>query len=243
MTQWPDPKPRGFTSFGAEVKIGEDVATKGDEGMNALRGTVLTWTLLTTTFFWTSTMRMALKPEISQWRIFGFGGQGAAGDFWLPPLLAGLALFTFYLEGRGRLRTLYHALLLAWHLALTAACLYGVLQTDARISFGTWGISLALEWLLAPFALFLALAAWLVASERRRRTIVPRYGWSEINARMLVLAAALAPVAFVLFRVGAGFDAWVKAAVALTILQWIVLVEALGRPGPRREQAGKPAPR
>lgn len=208
--------------------------------VNALRGAVLTWTLLTTTFFWTSTMRMLFKPEISQWRIFGIGGQGASGDFWVPPLIAGLALFAFYLEGRGRLRPLYHALLLAWHLALTTACVLGVLQTDARISFGTWGISLALEWLLAPFVLFLALAAWLVARECRRRATVPQFGWFEVSGRMLALAAVLAPIAFVLFRTGEGFDPWVKAAVAVTIVQWIVLVEALGRPGSSSARADDP---
>jgi hypothetical protein len=201
--------------------------------MNHLRSTVLTWTLLTTTFFWTTSMRMVFKPEISQWRIFGVGGQGASGDFWVPPLVAALALFAFYLEGRGRLRPLYHALLLAWHLALTAVCVYGVLNTDARISFGTWGISLALEWLVAPFALFLVLAAWLVALEVRARGAVPDFSWAAVNGRLLALAAALAPLAFVLFLAGEGFDGWVKAAVAVTILQWILLVEAVGRPRQR----------
>ena len=36
-----------------------------------LRGIVLLWTVLITTFFWTSTMRLLLKPEISSWRIMG----------------------------------------------------------------------------------------------------------------------------------------------------------------------------
>lgn len=197
---------------------------------DALRSLVLTWTVLTTTFFWTTSMRMALKPEISQWRIFGVGGEGGAGDAWLPPAIALLALFTFYLEGRGRLRGLYHALLLAWHSALAAACVYGVLASDAVISFGTWGLSLSLKWLLAPFVLFAALAALLVVRERRDPARIPVFGWKQVDRRVLLAAVALWPVAALLFARGVGFDAWVKAAVAVTILQWILLAEALGRP-------------
>ncbi len=52
--------------------------------MTLLRNTVLLRPVVTTTFFWTTTMRMVLKPEISQWQIFGVGGRGMEGEFWLP---------------------------------------------------------------------------------------------------------------------------------------------------------------
>lgn len=75
---------------------------------NRLRSIVLTWTIITTTFFWTSSMRMIFKPEISSWRIFNLGGEGSVGDYWFPPLVVIFALFLFYLEGRGRHRSVYH---------------------------------------------------------------------------------------------------------------------------------------
>ncbi|KQC06888.1 MAG: hypothetical protein APR54_06650 [Candidatus Cloacimonas sp. SDB] len=54
---------------------------------NKLRSIVLAWTILTTTFFWTSTMRILLKPEISSWKIITFGGRGGMGEFWLLPAI------------------------------------------------------------------------------------------------------------------------------------------------------------
>ena len=201
--------------------------------MTLLRNTVLLWTIVTTTFSWTTTMRLVLKPEISQWQIFGVGGQGMQGEFWLPPLVALIALAAFYLEGRGRLRPLFHAWLVAWHLALTGLCLYGALQMGGEISFDTWGISLSFWWLVAPFAIFLGLALWLVVRETRFSHEVPQFNWQQLNLKPLALAVVLLPVALVLFRIGEGFDGWVKLAVATTIVQWVLLVEGVARPTAR----------
>src|SRR6056297_2454005 len=127
-----------------------------------LRGIVLTWTIITTTFFWTSTMRVLFKPEISSWGIFNMGGKGLIGDFWLLPLIILFALFVFYLEGRGRIRILYHILLISWHLIITAVIVYGSFQIKANISFDTWGINISFIWLVVPFVLFLFLSILLV---------------------------------------------------------------------------------
>jgi hypothetical protein len=190
-----------------------------------LREVVLMWTLLTTTFFWTSTMRILLKPEISSWKIFSVGGKGALGEYWLPPLIVIIALFGFYLEGRGRLRTFYHFLLIAWHLIITAVCVYGVFQTNAMISFGTWGITLSLNWLLAPFLTFLILSIILVIQENRHSDSIPVFGWDQINLKFMVLALILFPLALFLFQIGEGFDLKVKLAVIVTIIQWIILAQ------------------
>ncbi len=195
-----------------------------------LRGIVLTWTLLTTIFFWTSTMRLLLKPEISSWKIFAIGGKGGAGAYWVLPLVVLLALFAFYLEGRGRLRPLYHILLVGWHLAITGLCVYGALQPGSTIHFGAWGIRLSLVWLVVPFAIFLLLAVLLVIQESRGVLPVPVFGWSQIDWKKAGAAALLLPVAFVFFRLGSGFDLMVKIAIVVTVVQWILLVEALGRP-------------
>lgn len=195
-----------------------------------LRGIVLTWTILTTTFFWTSTMRVFFKPEISSWSVFGIRGKGFIGDFWLLPLIVLFALFLFYLEGRGRLRILYYILLISWHLLITAAILYGSFQNDGKISFGTWGVSMSFIWLVVPFVLFLFLAIALVIQELSGKYEIPRFDWLKINWKPFLFALLIFPVAFLFFRLGTGFNWLVKIAVASTIIQWILLTETFGRP-------------
>lgn len=175
-------------------------------------------------------MRLLLKPEISSWSIFNVGGKGLMGDFWLPPLIVLISLFLFYLEGRGKLRPIYHILLIGWHLAITGVFIYGSLQSNAKISFGTWGISLDFIWLVIPIALFSILAILLVIQEIRRQILIPTFKWKHIDWKTLVLAAVLFPVAFLFFRLGEGFNWLVKIAVIVTIIQWILLTESIGRP-------------
>lgn len=200
------------------------------ESIINLRGIVLTWTILTTTFFWTSTMRILLKPEISSWSIFNFGGKGFMGQFWLPPLIVLFALLMFYLEGRGKIRILYHIMLLGWQMLVTGVIVYGSLQTDAKISFGTWGVSMSFLWLVLPFILFLILAIILVIQELRGKYIIPEFEWFRINLKPFIIAILLFPVALMFFRLGEGFNWLIKIAVATTISQWIMLTETLGRP-------------
>jgi hypothetical protein len=195
-----------------------------------LRGIVLTWTILTTTFFWTSTMRVLFKPEISSWSVFGSRGIGFAGDFWLLPLIILLALFMFYIEGRGRLRVLFHSLLISWQLLITAVVVYGSFQSDSSISFETWGITMSMHWLAVPFALFLILAIIWVIQELTGKYEIPVCNWSDFNWKPFYLVLVLFPVAFLFFHLGSGFNWLVKIAVASTIFQWIFLTDSLGRP-------------
>lgn len=195
-----------------------------------LRGTVMTWTILTTTFFWTSTMRILMKPEISSWSIFQAGGKGFMGDFWLPPLIVLFALLLFYIEGRGKLRPLYHFMLISWHLLISVIIVYGSFHTQSEISFGTWGISFSMFWLLIPFILFLVLSIVSVILESKNKYLIPAYSWTIINRKPLYLALFLLPVALLFFWLGEGFNWLVKIAVGATIIQWILLADALGRP-------------
>ena len=206
---------------------------------NTLRSVVLAWTILTTTFFWTSTMRILLKPEISSWRLFNAGGEGFSGSFWLPPLIALVALFAFYLESRRRLRTFWYPLLILWHSLITCALVYGSLQSDGQVTFGTWGISMSFIWLALPAAVFLVLSILLVIREIRGAVEIPVHPWRKINLQPLIIAAVLLPVALLFFLLGEGFNWLVKIAVASTIVQWIMLAEALGRPykAGKQEQA------
>ena len=195
-----------------------------------LRGIVLIWTIVTTTFFWTSTMRILLKPEISSWSIFNLGGKGFMGDYWLPPLIVLLALFIFYLEGRGKFRTIYHILIISWHLLITGVIAYGSFQSDAQVSFETWGVNMSFIWLVVPFGLFLFMAIALVVQEISGYYKITCYDWTKINWKPFLIALLLFPVAFLFFRLGTGFNWLVKIAIAATIIQWILLYETLGRP-------------
>jgi len=201
-----------------------------DKKKNYLREIVLTWTIITTTFFWTSTMRALFKPEISSWSVFSMGGKGFWGDFWMLPLIVLFALFIVYLEGRGKLRILCHILLISWHLLINAIILYGSFQNDANISFGTWGISMSFNWLVLPFVIFLILTIVLAMKELSGKLIVPCFDWTIINWKPFLVALLFFPVAIFFFRLGTGFNWLIKIAVASTILQWIFLSEAFGRP-------------
>jgi len=205
-----------------------------EKSSKKLRGVVLTWTILTTTFFWTSTMRVIYKPEISDWSIFGLGGQGFKGDFWLLPLIVVLSLFMFYLEGRGKHRLVFHIFLISWHLLISSVIIYGSFQPDARISFGTWGVELDFYWLIPPFLLGLILAIAMVIDEQKSKRLIPEYNWNQINLKTLYIALAIIPFSLLLFSIGTGFNWLVKIAVASTIFQWILLAESLGRPEAKR---------
>ncbi len=175
-------------------------------------------------------MRMLLKPEISDWRIFEIGGKGLAGSFWLPPLIALLALALFYLEGRGRWRPIYHMGLILWQLLLTALVVFGSWDGTGHLSFGTWGIQLDFYWLLLPVVTFLILAVLLVVRETRQPERIPQHSWGTWNPKPFLLALLLMPVIILFFHMGTGFNWQVKMAVGATIVQWILLTEALGRP-------------
>lgn len=195
-----------------------------------LRGSVLAWTVFITTFFWTSTMRLLLKPEISSWRIMDLGGKGSTGQFWLLPLFVFIALFLFFIEGRGKLRVLYHILLISLHLSLTAILIYGSTKSNSAATFGAWGIKISFLWLSLPFIFFSLLAIFLVIQEARGYLQVPHFGWNKINLKKIGFAGILLPVALVFFSIGEGFNLIVKIAIIITIIQWILLTEGLGRP-------------
>lgn len=185
-------------------------------------------------------MRLLLKPEISNWNIFGVGGSGGGGLFWVLPLLATVFLCLYYIEGRGRFRWLFHSLLLAWHLPVTLAFVYGSIWGGAGSVFqgAMWGIKVPFVWLAPPFAFFACLAVILVIRETRGTLSVRVFRWQQVSWKKLGFAAMLLPVALVFFRMGEGFDTMVKIATVVTIFQWIFLAEGLGhKPGLRENSA------
>lgn len=194
-----------------------------------LPGVVLAWTAFTTTFLWTVTTRGLFRPEISTWSVMGWGGGGREEGFWAFPTLAALALLLFYLEGRGRLRPLFHALLLSWHLAVTGIVLGGTLAAGDGAYFegAMWGVRVPLAVLALPFAGFAALTVWWIAREVGGRSRTPTAAWGQIDRRALAIALLLLPAAALSFALGEGFDGPTKLATGLVVVQWILLTRAL----------------
>lgn len=209
--------------------------TSGGRPSFDVRGPVWAWTIFSTTFVWTPTMRLLYKPEIAHWNLLGLSGSGRTGSFLVLPGLVVLALALFYLRGRGRFRPLFHGLLLAWHVGVTSALAIAALRFGPEASFigAAWGIEIPLWVLVIPFALFAAGAvAWVWQESRRQSTVVATRTWQDVVWRRLILALALVPPVALAFRSGAGYDGSVKLAIALTVVQWILLAEALGEGAP-----------
>jgi hypothetical protein len=198
-----------------------------------VRTLVLIWTMFLSVFTWTPVMRAVLRPELSGWGLLGYSGSGASGAFWVLPAAGLFALAMFYIEGRGRVRPLFHAMLLTWHIALSSIVLSGAMRYGDSATFvgGAWGVQVGFPLLSIPFVAFTVLAVLLVVRERRDGSQVPVAGWTTINRRPLIIALALFPVAWFFFQfAGANFDWKGKLAIATNVVQWILIIEAVNDP-------------
>lgn len=205
----------------------------GPVAVRRLEAGTIAWTVFTTAFLWTATMRGLLRPEISSWAVIGLSGSGRSGSFWVFPSLAIVALAGFYLYGRRRCRPAVHALVAAWHGLLALVVASGIAQQGAVASFegATWGVELPLWVLAAPVVGgFAAATAWVIADRRAGDRRVQ--AWGAIDRRALVLAILLLPVVVLLFSAGSGFDWLTRLATAATILQWVLLVQAVSHAEP-----------
>lgn len=195
-----------------------------------LRSIVLAWTIFTSVFTWTPTMRAFLKPEISKWGFLGFSGQGREGAFWILPTLALLVLFMFYLEGRGKFRPLFYALLLAWHVPLSLLFTIGALRRGQEAKFigAAWGWEVSFAVLSIAFIFFTVLAIIWIIREVRHDKQPDEIAWNCVDWKKLIFAALLLPVAILFFGIGQAFDWFTRIAIVATVIQWITLAEALG---------------
>jgi len=136
-------------------------------------------------------------------------------------------------DGRGRWRPLFHFLLIGWHTAITAIVLYGAIAAGPGSYFegAMWGVRVPLAALAVPFAVFLALAILRVRRERSHAASPARAAWGAIHWRTLGVAVLLLPVAIALFQMGDGIGWTTRLATAATIVQWILLTQALSHRG------------
>lgn len=195
-----------------------------------LSGWIMAWTMIFLTFTWTPTMRALLKPEVSNWQVFGMGGSGFSMEFVFIPGAAVYGLLLFYLHGRQRLRGLFHGMLLTLHVTITLGLIVSAMRLgpEARFLGAAWGFDISLAVLAVPFTVFTGLAVVWCVVEMRKPYDGPPAGWFQIGWKKLAVAIAMLPVAMLFFAMGEAYDGWIRMAIAVTILQWIMLAEAVG---------------
>lgn len=193
-----------------------------------LYGIVMAWTIFTSVFAWLPIMRALARPDGYQWRLGPFAGEGHGGSFWVFPLLAIYALALFG-HAWWAPRRLFRGLLFAWHAGWTALLVHAAIEAGAaaRWQGQGWGFDLPIPWIALVFAAFTAVVAWWAFLDARREAPPARPRWGRKNTLLLLAAAVLGPAAFVLFRAGSDYDGITALAIGATIVQWVLLAEAL----------------
>ncbi len=194
---------------------------------NRLFGVVMAWTIFTTVFAWIPLVRIFAQSEEYQWALGGLKGVGTEGPFWVFGFLALYAFAMLFSGWRGPKR-LFYILLPLWHLALTC---FLVLSSMRYGVSATWqgqglGFEIPIPIISIPAVLFTGLAIAWVVLDYREHPPPQRYSWAPANTQKLIAAIVLLAVATVLFRLGTNYN-WITAlAIVVTVVQWILIVEA-----------------
>ena len=210
-------------------------------GTRRLFGLAMAWTVVTSIFAWLPIVRALSRPDGYTWALFGLRGEGLSGPFWIFPLLATYAIVLFSHAWWAR-RGLFRTLLLAWHLGWTSLIVAGVVQggVEAQWQGQGWGWSVSLVVPAIVFTCFTAIVAWWAILDGRRASAPPRPAWTAGNTGRLIVALALFPVAFTLFRYGSDYDWITAAAIGVAIVQWVTLYEALVPRSGRAAESPRP---
>jgi len=182
----------------------------------------LGWFSLTTVAFWLPTIRGAFDGASYQWGLFGLGGRGTGGDYWLPLVASLVAIALTAGAWRGQRWALW--LVAAWSLLLTLAfaVFMATSPEDLRFRGDTLGIDVSLGWvglivLVGATLLTLVSATQAPSSE----DLVPPP--SSLNGTWLGALALALPIQFVLLRLGAPGSSLDQAGVVLTVVQWFLI--------------------
>ena len=194
---------------------------------------LLTWTSLTFLLAWLPFVRSAMDGGSYTWGMgwwgLSAGGTGVSGQYWVPVVEVALGVTILWLGCRGA-RVPFHWLLLAWHTALFSSFTYMSVThpEDFRFQGDTAGIDFSLAW-VGPALTGAFLAASIFWVVRDLRTAAPRQvaPWSRTNTIWLTTLIALLPVQFVLLRFGDPNGPTDLIGVVITIVQWMLLVDAL----------------
>jgi hypothetical protein len=193
--------------------------------------TLLVWTSVTTLVFWLPTVRGLFDGNSYEWGLFGFGGRGIRGDYWLPVVGTTFTLATLAVAWRGLAVTVSASVLAVWHVALAFAIGYAAVSNPDEFRFegDTLGIDVSLT-IIGPVLFGVpALASLyylLLAARGEQPDSVAPAQTARRYVRLCLLA--LLPVQFVLFRnsVDGVSD---QIGVLTTIVQWLLVGSALRR--------------
>lgn len=190
---------------------------------------ILIWTVFTLIIVWLPLIRGIMDGDAYQWgyTFWGIqaGGRGIRGDYWVLVLQAIFGFTLLYLGWRGA-KPPFHWLLLLWHFSLATQAIYNSLTFPEEYRFrgDTLGVDVSLAWVgplfFGGFALLSLL--WVVRDlKRNRERIGPQ--WTRANQILLLIAASLLPLQFVLLRYGVQHGRNDQIGVLLTMLQWVLI--------------------
>lgn len=190
---------------------------------------ILIWTVITLIIVWLPLIRGLMDGNTYEWgsSLWGyqFGGRGIGGDYWLVVVQAIFGIALLYFGWRGA-NPPFHWLLLIWHISLGTQAAYNSITSpeDYRFRGDTLGVDVSLAWvgplLYGGFALLSIV--WVVRDlKRRRENSVPP--WTTANRILLLIAALLLPIQFLLLRFGVPHGTTDQIGVILTMLQWTLI--------------------
>ncbi len=191
---------------------------------------LLFWTSLTTLAFWLPLVRGAFDGDSYHWALAPtISGSGMHGSYWVLVLGSSFALITIFLGWRGA-GSPFRWMLIAWHAFLGVGSIYlAATQSESFVFHGdTLGISLSLTW-LAPlicggFALAALYWVWRDSGNKGARIVRP---WGRPNTLWFLALGLLLPLQFVLFRLGKPHGLTDQIGVIVTIIQWMLVGDAL----------------
>ena len=192
------------------------------------------WTLVTSCIVWVAFVA-TLGASSFEWGLFGASGSGLDGVF---VALLSITFFAVCLPlanafCRPRIRSGLQAVWLAfWTLKIIEAVIHA--GPEAALQLDSWGFRISLAWLVIPSVVFTGNAVLgLIAP-------LPSGGksWSrKARAYGLAGAIALVPMQMAAFARTGADPASQRFAIALTVIQWIVLWHVASQPPrPRRSE-------
>ena len=169
----------------------------------------------------------------------GLGGAGIGGDYWIVVLSGALGLTVLWLGWRGGRRPV-HFLLPLWHLPVagTAVWMWWTNPGLLRFRGDTLGIDVSLGGGVAAFlagilllALIWGIRDWGAAGGRTLTPLTPA------GRRILLAAALILPVQFVLLRFGEPHGTTDAIGVWLILAQWTAVNVGIALQGDRAAEA------
>jgi len=209
--------------------------------MRMRASTVLLYSLLTVTAaanytLWLVMVRCLFDGDSYQWGmrlgLTGLRGSGVGDDFWVLVLMTAFVLSLIHLGSRGA-RAPFAAMLIGWYAVHFYAATRLAIEHGSTWRFrgDTLGIDVRLDLVMpALYAGALAIAAaWLWLSRKPDEANMAA-SWTRRNLALLIAAAAILPVQFVLLRSGEPHGLTDQIGVLLTVAQWILVCTAISFP-------------